>query len=65
MGKGSDYDGMVYSVYVTGQNYIIQTVNFNFFNLHVHLHCILYFLGLLALIIHEIGLGEKGNWDSV
>jgi len=25
---------------------------------------ILYFLSLLALIIHELGLGDKGNWES-
>ena len=25
---------------------------------------ILYFLCLLALIIHELGLGEKENWES-
>ena len=25
---------------------------------------ILYFLSLLALIIHELGLGDKGKWES-
>ena len=43
-------------IYVTGQNCIQAEIFWPML--------ILNFFSFLALIIHELGLGDKGNWES-
>ena len=43
------------SIYVTGQNYIQVKI--------IQRRLVLYFLCFVALIIHWIRAGYKGNWD--